>query len=279
MKTTAFRYCMLFAALFFVACSAPAQQEPNLEQGLRPHGSYQGGNIDAVNLSNGNVTVKTDLWRVPQRGGKLDLDYFWMYNNKSFFVNETCDVNGVCTDFWDSRGVGVAIGNSLNVAYSSEYQVVGIGGNGEPSLWDAFATVSTPDGGTHKIANFVHSTGCSAPCPTVAGGRAADGSGWLLTSQGQLFDGTGVLHPNAFNASTPTQDLNYPQWWLTAALQAGAAEDPNGNLITYIDTMGRTIPVPSATADYSGCTGPYPITYAILYPFPGLGGSNAAIPA
>src|SRR6516225_7316707 len=74
-------------ASVLVAAFAAAQQGHNAQQGYTLFGSFQGGDIDSVNLSNGNLVLQGPLWRVPQRGGKLDLDYFFLYNNKSYFVN------------------------------------------------------------------------------------------------------------------------------------------------------------------------------------------------
>src|SRR5260221_6018775 len=128
MKRNSFNLCVLSGLLLAMTLAAVAQEEPNLARGLTPYGSYNEGNIDNVNLSNGNVNIRMDLWRVPQRG-KLNLDYFWMYNNKSFFVEEACDINAGCTDFWSTRGLEVSISNSLNVGASSRNEIYGIGGN------------------------------------------------------------------------------------------------------------------------------------------------------
>ena len=46
---------VLLSASFVVA-----QVEPNLEQGMKPYGSYHGGDIDVVSLSNGNLTFRPD---------------------------------------------------------------------------------------------------------------------------------------------------------------------------------------------------------------------------
>ncbi len=58
-----------------------AQVNPNVEEGLHPYGSYKGGDIDAVSLSNGGLSVSIPLWSTPQRG-TLKEDYVWVYNSK-----------------------------------------------------------------------------------------------------------------------------------------------------------------------------------------------------
>ena len=48
--------------------SAFAQNDPTLDTGFKPYGSYQGGDLDSVNLSNGNLVVHIPLAGYPQRG-------------------------------------------------------------------------------------------------------------------------------------------------------------------------------------------------------------------
>ena len=65
----------LLCALFVIATgsvSAVSQTAPDLENGLKAYGAYDGGNLDTVNLENGNLMLHIPLSDVyPQRGGKL----------------------------------------------------------------------------------------------------------------------------------------------------------------------------------------------------------------
>src|SRR5260221_2727019 len=150
--------CVLCGLLLFMTIAGVAQEQPNLEQGLRPYGSYHSGDIDNVNLSNGNLSVQKGLWQVPQRG-KLDLDYFFTTNNKNYFINQMCDPTSGCFNYWDVRGdLSVSITNSQAVFLDVQTVVVGESG-GQPSLFDYIYTVITPDGGSHKIGNFPHTPG------------------------------------------------------------------------------------------------------------------------
>src|SRR2546430_17720473 len=79
-----------FALLAPVFCVA--QTSPDLEQGVKPYGAYQGGNIDSVGLANGNVMAHIPMASYPQRGGKLRLNFFARYNNKSWTVGHTSAV-------------------------------------------------------------------------------------------------------------------------------------------------------------------------------------------
>src|SRR5689334_7845664 len=56
---------------------------PNTETGFKPFGSYQGGGIDSVSLSNGNLIVHARLFCYPQRGIR-SLCFSISYNNKGY---------------------------------------------------------------------------------------------------------------------------------------------------------------------------------------------------
>ena len=71
------------AAIVHLAClsallcsSSAAQNLPIEERGLKPYGSYEGGNLDSINMANGSLTLHIPFWSYPQRGGKLRLNYF-----------------------------------------------------------------------------------------------------------------------------------------------------------------------------------------------------------
>ena len=53
--------------------TAVAQNDPTLDIGLKPYGSYHGGDLDSVNLTNGNLTLHIPL----SRGAK---GLFWKHN-------------------------------------------------------------------------------------------------------------------------------------------------------------------------------------------------------
>src|SRR5437016_14328101 len=93
-------YSKALLVLFITASSCLGQQQPDLERGLKPYGSFQFGNIDVVNLSNANLTVLGPLWSVPQRGGKLNLKYSFGYNDKGWQVFTFCGAFDNCSSSW-----------------------------------------------------------------------------------------------------------------------------------------------------------------------------------
>lgn len=93
-------FLLILVASILLGCPvAIAQATPDLEQGLKPFGSYDGGNIDSVNLSNGNVNLHVPLLSYPQRGSKLPLRFLIQYNNKGYKAvpNDPTHPNGTQT--------------------------------------------------------------------------------------------------------------------------------------------------------------------------------------
>jgi RHS repeat-associated protein len=85
---------LLAVGLLFFTVGAFAQMDANLERGLKPFGSYSGGNVDTVSLTSGNLFVHIPFWSYAQRGGKLGWNYFIQYNHKHFNIKEFCDPTG-----------------------------------------------------------------------------------------------------------------------------------------------------------------------------------------
>ena len=81
------RFIALTSSILLYALASTAQEDPNLEQGLKAYGSYHGGSIDTVSLTNGNLFVQIPLFSYPQRG-KLNLDYVILYNNKGWAIEQ-----------------------------------------------------------------------------------------------------------------------------------------------------------------------------------------------
>src|SRR5437763_1302694 len=77
-------FLLLVISSFVFPINAVAQDDPSLEQGIKPWGSYSSSDIDSVSLSNGNLFFKTAIASLPQRGNMLSLDYFIIYNGKNW---------------------------------------------------------------------------------------------------------------------------------------------------------------------------------------------------
>src|SRR6267378_42950 len=102
--------CFLLMASFslILSKSACAQDLPEFEIGLKPFGTYHGGDIDSVSLTNGNLTLHIPLFSYPQRGGKLTKSLAIIYNNKGWRFVTTCShFTGECRTrvLWNGNGV------------------------------------------------------------------------------------------------------------------------------------------------------------------------------
>ena len=84
--------CAAALALFCWICAIPAtaQDLPEFEIGLKPFGTYHGGDIDNVSITNGNLTLDIPLFSYPQRGEKLTKSLHLIYNNKGWRFNTHC---------------------------------------------------------------------------------------------------------------------------------------------------------------------------------------------
>ena len=229
MKRAGLRFTILIALLFAFTLGATAQSNPNLETGLKPNGSYEGGNIDSISLTTGNLTLHIPLFSYPQRGS-LPGDIHLSYNNKNWYVFQWCQ-NAICHDEWRWNprtlyGVFTNMDGGAGVSY------VPFGG---AYLFTAY----TSDGSSHQLA------------PDNAGGlRSIDGTGiWYAGGNGlnglattvRTRDGSQPLKvdPNGNLATASNPNQNYP-----------SATILNDTLNRYLPGTGNS------TADYSGCIPP-----------------------
>src|SRR5882762_5513251 len=78
-----FKLWMLVAVILAGSVSVFAQTTPDLENGFKYYGSYDGSHLDTVNLMNGNLMLHLPLVpEFPQRGNKLDLKYLVYLTSK-----------------------------------------------------------------------------------------------------------------------------------------------------------------------------------------------------
>ena len=86
---------MLVLLVVVGSISAPAQNNPNEEQGLKPYDSFHGGDLDSISLTNGGLSVHIPLASFPQRGD-LDLSFSLSYSSKQWRVKpaKCCDAGG-----------------------------------------------------------------------------------------------------------------------------------------------------------------------------------------
>jgi hypothetical protein len=207
---------ILFASQVTVTA---AQTDVNMEQGLKPYGSYMGGNLDSVSLTNGNVNLHIPLVSYPQRGGRLNLSFFIRYSNKGF---HQAALGGSAGWVWDGVGVDIARDQLWEPRNARPKYVIGTD-NGNRTIFVDVNGVITPDGSAHVTGARYASTGWSS--------GLLDGSGLGYRGVTSLFD----------NTTIPSSSCTFTSWFPITS------QDPNGNKITttangWVDTLGRLIP-------------------------------------
>jgi RHS repeat-associated protein len=83
------QYLCALSFCFLVSTTAiHAQANPNIDQGFHPYGSYEGGTVDTVSLSNGALNIQIPVVSYPQRGD-LHLSFSLRYGSKAWSVAHT----------------------------------------------------------------------------------------------------------------------------------------------------------------------------------------------
>jgi RHS repeat-associated protein len=283
-----------------------AQTQPNLENGWKPYGSYDGSHLDTVNLMNGNLMFHIPLVAdVPQRGS-LKVSNVLYGTSKDWQV--VCTFNSQAQRWdcnWQKGGAGVninttpnlnvhrtlnkqyqngaglttygAYGYAVGTADGGSHPVHGVAGtedaNGEPTQFDSadmsgyHIALSVPDASQANILDQVTITDRS--------GNQYVGNFGSTTGCGRVSK-TGLqapgAHPPQFD-DTPSGDV-----YCSQVAYATLVTDSNGNQMSIrttpstipTDTLGRTPPLnygTTPTTDYSGCASSHAFTSALLYPY------------
>ncbi len=239
---------VLLLSLIGVSSSFCQTPDPQLEIGFKPYGSYHGGDLDSINLSNGYLNLHAPIIDFPQRG---DLSYaaFIVYKNKGWSVLPNCNAkSGICSPVWQWKGKGVELNTDTPDDFVASQGPLY---NGSKVM---VYTATTSDGSTHRMA-LNQSGGYETLDGTAIwnDGTAFPNSGVSKSAHGIRADGASLIdrNGNVFSLNSP---------------------NPNNT-----DTMGRILPGLSSgasTTDFSGCTGPRPIQGASIFSFPGYAGST-----
>jgi len=255
--------CWLGVLALFISNAQPlyAQGDPNTQRGVRPFGSYNGGNIDTIDLSNGSLAVDIPLISYPQRGGKLGLGFKLHYRNNGNYYDVSCAPQGSPCGadglYYFDHGFSIV----REGEFAARVNCLPI--LGDPlNSHQCSAAIEMSDGPVHTLL------------PTTPNNwLAIDGSGFQANMDMSLY----------FAPFRSVTDANGVRSTSLSPGAPGTIEDTNGNLITvtsdnYIDTMGRVVPKTyAATTDYTGCTGPLPTASAYVWNFPGLNGGSYPI--
>ncbi|HEV3316153.1 MAG TPA: BPSL0067 family protein [Candidatus Angelobacter sp.] len=220
MKVAQYLRKILLVIIFF-CIPGFAQTNVNEEQGLKPHDSLHGGDLDSVSLTSGGLVLHIPLASFPQRGS-LDLSFSLRYSSKQWQASQRCSAGNPdqCTPLgWGPSGRPAEVASSLDWWLQS---APGDGGN-------SWLSVMSPDGNSHSFG------GSSNPGVVNYPLRSLDASGLMLSNVST------VILPNGTRYSYPA---NYGT---ISTSQPTAVTDSNGNQISisstgWTDTLGRGIP-------------------------------------
>ena len=236
--------------------AANAQDLAGLEQGIKPYGSYEGGDIDSISMVNGSLTLHMPLISYPQRGGKLNVGFSLMYANPILQPWGICNPSTkVCTETGYNLNYGAPRGTSVTYAYAINavadfFPLVGAiaspGSSGCQGI--QYYTAVESDGATHEIGPVGSIPGAQFLSVDTTGYRFVPGSstecylGVLTDRQGNIYN----VNANGF--PTTIQDANGN--FVTTNTNS------QGTVTGWTDTLGRVVAAPfpgTSTTNLTDC--------------------------
>ena len=149
------KWLQLFAIVFVIIFASStlllAQTAPNLENGLKQWGSYDGSHLDTVNNLNGNQMLHAPLLpNYPQRGGRLTMQSFLYQTSKTWQASCSVDFNGQLTCQWTLGRSGVDLRQSEGIMVQRTLHE-NASGTGQVSYKAYGYTIQDVSGATHQM--------------------------------------------------------------------------------------------------------------------------------
>ena len=285
-----FASCMFLMATWTLQLSG--QDLPDVAQGIQPYVSYQGGQVDKVNLATGGANIRIPLFAFPQRG-TLSLSYSIVFNSLSYVSIQTC-AGRSCTaqtyvvpTSWN-RSATTPTGAQL--VLDQEVLAGGITqadpNYSNPPVFGARYYVTTSDGGQHPLGHT--SSGVF---------RSVDGTGFMFQPQNPSeypafnglpvapsLNGLATLPGGHGGTVTDSKGIAY----VTSPTGMSTMTDTDGNTITVTgssgettDSIGRHIPQTEESVSTSTCPSLpgnplyQPVASAGAWDVPTFGGGTA----
>jgi RHS repeat-associated protein len=256
-----------------------AQTGPNIENGWKPYGSYDGSHLDTVNLMNGNVMLHVPILPAYQQRGSFTPQYSLYMTSKTWQIQSKAQnepgIGTILVYWWQSSATGVMVISNTGILVRRNL-VKSFAGNGSTLYNTQSYSLTGPDASVHAF-NAVPGYPLDASSdPTVF--EAVDGSGYHLVvsnadsngvmSTATVTDRNGTQFQGAFSTDytdfstrctrpgtiaiptvgpyapiyddLPLGDMTCPQFAF-----AQVATDSNGNQINFRTTGPQTPPIPS----------------------------------
>src|SRR5215831_7535626 len=168
------RMLAVAVAILVGSVVALGQSQPNVENGFKAYGSYDGSHLDSVNLLDSNVLLHVPLDHHAAQRGKLAPELLLYVTSQSWRIH--CDTSptdgspGNC--YWSYGGAGIEL--AFTGTLSVHRRVVASGGQGFPTTYEADSySLSTWDGGTHPLQDISAGAGTSFESIDGTGYRVA----------------------------------------------------------------------------------------------------------
>jgi hypothetical protein len=229
----------------------------DIAKGRSPYGAYQVGDIDDVNIVNGNLSLHIPLLSYPQRGKTLGMNFYIYSNDKQWYITNLKDVfpSGGGSQYYSGVWGGPALQNQqvpLVGTYVGRDQDITLGQDMTSSSWaggesyDQYVVttqfygnyVLEGNGAKHYIGDN-ETQSCQAQgggsCPTVyslygAKYPATDGSNWAPGSGGFVVSST-AISPSGNKYNTVVTSSGSTSSFTTTET------DTNGNQIVESSTL------------------------------------------
>jgi YD repeat-containing protein len=260
----------IFLIIYLLSARVYAQNLADMEQGIKPYGAYEGGNIDSVSMVNGDLTLHIPIISYPQRGGALKVGFVLNYAAPFYTDTDNCYNNPLPNC--------IPVKFTYHLSYGAPYP----GANGTPIGFG-------PDFGKSVAVHYFNGNrfgfeigDADGAIHLVNNTPSADATGYAYSYNPSLGNyGTGIITDRlGIRYYIPYQNSSIGP---IPGASPGTIEDANGNILTpnydqsgvtsWTDSMGRILPTRmTSTTDYSGCSGSLPISSASLWNPPGLNG-------
>src|ERR1700730_9908522 len=284
------RLLYLSAIIFAFSNRVLAQTGPNLENGFKNYGSYDGSHLDTVNLMNGNLMLHIPVLPAFAERGEFAPQYSLYVTSKSWQVHckpmSTSSTGQVC--WWDSNKPGVMVVNTEGLL-ASRTLVKNFSGTGQIFYTTQGYSVTSADGSVHQFA--------AAPGPQDAYSNdtvfeSLDTSGYHLVVSNpdangvmnnvMVIDRKGIQYPGVFSTYTDFKSCYHPgtlaipsvgnyapviddvpfgEGYCKQVAFATQVSDPNGNQMNFVQTSINPPTPPTLTTDTLGLGRSMPFSF------------------
>src|SRR5258707_9337544 len=146
------RLAVVVALVVMGSASLTAQTVPDLENGFKNYGSYDGSHLDTVNLMNGNLMLHAPLLPAYPQRGKFSLRDILSFSAKTWqvvCVDRTFDTGTVTQCGWYPGANGVTLQRSVDLAMQRTIDVF-FSGTGNSYSASGYS-LTTVDGALHQL--------------------------------------------------------------------------------------------------------------------------------